>query len=373
MASCTAGFTPTEARPDWMIPAYMETSLIEIDGAGKSGSGTLVRTAVALCSLTGRPMRMYNIREKREKPGLRPQHLMAVKACAQLCSGHLEGAETGSREIVYYPGKKICGGAFEWDIGTAGSATMMASTVIPLALFSGMRSLLTIRGGLFQDFAPTALYMAKVLLPLLGRMGAKVGLEMVRPGYIPKGNGELVVSVESAGMSLEPFQRTRRGKILKLRGISLASHLEREAVCGRMADRGRELLAREGWSAEIEIINDSTAVQKGAALLMWAESEGDCLLGFDMAGKLGRSSEVIAQKVVSGLLADIATGATVDRFAADQLILFAGLAAGQSRYIAPGLTDHMESNFWLIEKILGARIGFKENLICIDGIGFFGK
>ena len=95
-----------------------------------------------------------------------------------------------------------------------------------------------------------------------------------------------------------------------------------------MADKGRELLAQEGWDAEIEAIEDSTAIQKGAALLLWAETEGGCLLGFDMAGKLGRSSEAIAKNVVRGLLSDISTGATVDRFAADQLILFAGLAAG---------------------------------------------
>jgi len=347
--------------------------LIEIDGARKSGSGTLVRSAVALCSLTNQPMRMFRIREKREKPGLRPQHLKAVKACAQLCSGSLEGAEIGSREIVYYPGKSICNGVFEWDIGTAGSATMMALTLVPLALFAGMRSHFTIRGGLFQDFAPTALHMERVLLPLLRHMGAKVDLQMIRPGYTPKGNGELGISVESAGMPLRPFEKTRRGEILKIRGVSLASNLEREAVCRRMAERGRELLAQEGWDAEIETVDDSTAVQKGAALLLWAETEGGCLLGFDMAGKLGRSSEAIARNVVKGLFADIATGATVDRFAADQLILFAGLAAGRSRYIVPCLTDHMESNLWLIEKILGARTGFKDNLIWIDGIGFFGK
>jgi RNA 3'-terminal phosphate cyclase (ATP) len=120
-------------------------------------------------------------------------------------------------------------------------------------------------------------------------------------------------------------------------------------------------------------MEDATAVQKGAALLLWAETEGGCLLGSDMAGKRGRSSESIARSVVDGLLTGISTGATVDRFAADQLILFAGLASGRSRYIVPWLTDHMASNLWLIEKILGARTEFKENLISIDGIGFFRK
>ena len=94
--------------------------MIEIDGAQKSGSGTLVRVAAALCSLAGEPMHMVRIRGKREKQGLRPQHLVALDACAQLSRGKLEGAEVGSGEIFYYPGEKISTGIFEWDIGTAG-------------------------------------------------------------------------------------------------------------------------------------------------------------------------------------------------------------------------------------------------------------
>ncbi|HIJ75164.1 MAG TPA: RNA 3'-phosphate cyclase [Deltaproteobacteria bacterium] len=347
--------------------------MIEIDGAEKSGSGTLVRFAVALCSLTNQPMRMVRIREKREKQGLRPQHLVAVKACAQLSSGRLEGAEVGSKEITYYPGGSISAGVWEWNIGTAGSATMMAFTLIPLALFGGTETRFTIRGGLFQDHAPTAFHMGKVLAPILGQMGAKVSLKMIRPGYVPKGNGELDVTVEPAKAPLRALVKTKRGEIRWIQGISLASHLAKQSVAQRMAERSRELLAQEGYTPCIDIVEDTSAVQSGAALLLWAHSTGGCLLGFDRAGKRGRSSESIAQSVVEGLLTDISTGATVDRFAADQLILFAALARGQSRYIVPSLTDHIESNLWLIEKILGAGTEVKENLISIDGIGFFRK
>lgn len=352
---------------------YRGSSLIEIDGAQKSGSGTLVRFAVALCSLTAQPMHMVRIRQKREKQGLRPQHLVAVRACAQVSSGRLEGAEVGSREIAYYPGKRLKTGVFHWDIGTAGSATMMAFALIPIALFGGARTCFTIGGGLFQDHAPTAFHMEKILLPLLTQMGAEVSLRMIRPGYVPKGHGELEVLVEPAKAPLKAFQRTQRGPIRRIEGISLASHLADQSVARRMAERSRQLLAQRGYDAEVNIIEDTSAVQRGAALMLRAESADGCLLGFDMAGKRGRSSESIAENTVKGLLADMATGATVDRFAADQLILFAGLAHGQSRYIVPRLTDHIESNLWLIEKILGAGTEVRENLICIDGIGFFRK
>jgi RNA 3'-terminal phosphate cyclase (ATP) len=215
--------------------------------------------------------------------------------------------------------------------------------------------------------------MGKVLAPLLGQMGAEVSLKMVRPGYVPKGNGQLDVTVEPAKAPLQALAKTQRGEIGRIQGISLASNLAKQSVARRMAERSRELLVQKGYNPYIEIVEDTSAVQSGAALLLWAQSTGGCLLGFDGAGKRGRSSESIAQSVVEGLLADISTGATVDRFAADQLILFAALARGQSRYIVPGLTEHIESNLWLVEKILGAGTEVKENLISIDGIGFFRK
>lgn len=347
--------------------------MIEIDGAEKSGSGTLVRFAVALCTLTKQPLHMVRIRQKREKPGLRPQHLQAVRACAQLCSGRLEGDAVGSSEIVYYPGKDLSGGSFQWDIGTAGSAVMMAFALITPALFSASKTEFRIRGGLFQDFAPSAFHMQKVLLPLLSRMGASLRLEMVRPGYVPKGNGEIRISVEPSGAPLSCLSMMDQGEVATVRGIALASHLERERVALRMAEQCRALLGKKGYDPDIETIYDATAIQRGAALLLWVETDTGCLLGIDMAGKPGRRSEFIAENVVRMLNEDLATDAVVDRFTADQLILFAGLASGRSRYRVPRITDHIESNLWLVEKILGAGTELHGRVISIDGIGFFRK
>ena len=87
----------------------------------------------------------------------------------------------------------------------------------------------------------------KVLAPLLGQMGAKVSLKMIRPGYVPKGNGELEVTVEPAKAPLKAFVKTERGEIRSIQGISLASHLAKQSVARRMAERSRELLAQKGY------------------------------------------------------------------------------------------------------------------------------
>jgi RNA 3'-terminal phosphate cyclase (ATP) len=137
-----------------------------------------------------------------------------------------------------------------------------------------------------------------------------------------------------------------------------------------MADECVGLLEKEGYTPKMEILDDRDAAQKGAALCLWAEASTGCLLGADQAGAPGRRSEGIARSVVSSLLEDLATDATTDRHLADQLILFAALAKGTTRYRIPGVTGHVQSNLWLVEKILGVKSELKGNILTIEGIGF---
>ncbi len=342
--------------------------MIDIDGSMHSGSGTVLRYAVALAALRAEPLRIRHIRARRDKPGLRPQHLQAVRACAAFCGGRLQGDEVGSREIVFQPGRTREGGVFRFDIGTAGSATMLAFTLIPLALFALRPSRFLLTGGIFQDFAPGAFHMRHVLLAHLESMGARVRMRVERPGYVPKGGGRLMLEVEPVGSPLEPLRRLEPGEPQRFRGVALASHLAGEQVAERMAERCRELLQGD-VPVEFEILQDTSALQKGAALYLGVETTTGCLLGADQAGKRGRRSEAIAEFVVSSLQEDLAAGATVDRHLADQIILFAALAAGETRYRIPMMTDHVESNLWLVETMLGARTAREGNIIAIEGIG----
>lgn len=343
--------------------------MIQIDGSLHSGSGTILRCAVALATLVGEPLHMVRIRARRPQPGLRPQHVQALRACCAFSRGHLEGDEVGSDTITYHPGKSRSGGDFSWDIGTAGSTTMLALTVIPLALYAGRSCRFSLQGGLFQDFAPSGHYLQKVLLPMVRAMGAEIELAILRPGYVPKGAGHLTLQVKPRKEPLRAITRLKPGGIKAVRAIALASHLEKEQVGRRMAAHCRGLLEQRGYRTEIQTIEDATAVQKGAALLLWVETDSGCLLGADRAGRRGRSSESIAEFVVSTLWEDLLTGATTDRYLADQLILFAALADGRSEYLIPRLTGHVQSNLWLVETILGATTALKGNCLTIKGIG----
>jgi len=343
--------------------------LIEIDGSQKSGSGTIVRYAVSLASLLGQNLHLTNIRFKRAKPGLRPQHLKGILACNEIVGGKLEGAAVNSKEIFYYPGKQIKSGKYAWDIGTAGSTTMLIQTILPLACFAPSLSTYQVTGGLFQDFAPVAHHLQHVVIPLLAKMGVLVDLKIIRPGYVPTGGGIIEVTVKPVQNKIQPLTLTSPGKIIEIKGIALASHLQERKVSERMAESCNKILAEQKLHAKIDCIYDDTAIQRGASLTVYAVTDTGCIIGADLAGKLGRTSENIGESVAKTLLEDLATGATVDRHTADQLILYAALAAGTTQYIIPRMTEHIDTNLWLIKKILGANFSLKNNQLTIHGVG----
>jgi RNA 3'-terminal phosphate cyclase (ATP) len=343
--------------------------MITIDGGAKSGSGTIVRYCVALASLLGKEIRIENIRAKRDKPGLRPQHLKVIQACQQMCHGAVDSAVIGSKAITYIPKERFKGGEYHWDIGTAGSTTMLAQTLLPLACFAERSSKFRLEGGLFQDFAPSAYHMRFVLLPLLKQMGIQAELEIVRPGYAPRGAGILEIKVEPV-RKLKPLSLTQQGDILAIKGIALSSHLKEKKVSQRMAKECRKVLGSYGYKAEIQEIHDESSLQEGAALAIYAETSSGSRIGSDRAGRPGRSSESIGRYVAQSLMEDIRTGAAIDRYLADQLIIYAGLAESTTRYSVPRITEHVETNLWLVEKFLGARTRIRDNFLEIEGIGF---
>lgn len=344
--------------------------MIEIDGSQKSGSGTILRYGLTLASILNKDLRIYNIRAKRKKPGLQPQHLKSVEAFRVLAGAQVEGAHLNSKEIIFRRKNNfIKSGAFDWDIGTAGSTTMMGLAILPLGLFAESPSTYRILGGLFQDFAPNAYHTKYVLMEILKKFSLNADLEIVKPGYVPRGGGVIEIKVKPPDTKITPVKFTEQGRVVKIEGISLSSNLSERRVSERMASECNKVLKTRAMSADIKIINDTKARQRGAALAIWLKTDSGCIIGSDMAGKIGRPAEEIGQGVAKNLLEDLDSQATVDRFTADQIIIYAALADGESEYVFPHMTEHIESNLWLIQDILGAEFSIKGNNLKIKGVG----
>lgn len=345
--------------------------MIEIDGSEKSGSGTILRMAVALCAIVGQPLHIYNIRQKRPQPGLKPQHLEAVLTAAKLCDAELEGAKVDSRELWFRP-REIRGGKVEAEIGTAGSISMLLMTVLPMCAFAENTVHLHIsRGGTDVSHSPTINYMRFVLLPTLQRMGLNTVLTVRRYGYYPKGNGEVTIAVTPCkslkALSLETF-----GNVKPINGVSVCTFLADRKVAERQAKAANEYLGERGYRADIQITNDaSNPLQKGSSLVLWAETDTNAILGADAIGELRKASEAVGTEAAEKLYKEISARSTVDSHLADLLVPYVALAHGRSTYSTRTVTEHLQTNIWLAERILNVKFVLekKDGLHRLERVG----
>ena len=344
--------------------------MLEIDGSQYSGSGTIVRQAVAFAALTGRAVHIVNVRARRPKPGLRRQHVQAVEAIRQLVSGTTEGVVPGSMAFIFRPDRPGRSQRYTWDIGSAGSTTALAIAVLPVLAFAPSPVSVELHGGLFQDFAPSFYHLEFVLLPFLRQMGIEATVRMDRPGYVPTGGGVMHLTVAPVRKALRPLVLDEPGSVNKVWGIAISSQLQNQFVSDRMAESAKAALLAGGHKAEIRALYDDTALQPGAGLAVFADLTRGSRLGSDRAGAPGRRSEAIGKYVARQLLEDLKTKATIDRYASDQIIPFAALAAGESRFRIPRVSEHIQSNVWLAQEFLQAEIKVEGNGLVARGVGF---
>ena len=345
--------------------------MLEIDGSQKSGSGTILRMAVALAATQGEPLHIYNIRQNRPQSGLKPQHLEAVLTAARLCGAELHGATLSSRELWFKP-KAIRGGRIEAEIGTAGSIPMLIMAVLPICAFAeNPVELHVARGGTDVQHSPTINYLRCVLLPALKRMGLVATLTVQKYGYYPKGNGEATVVVEPC-RSLKPLRLEAFGDVKAISGISVATFLAERSVAERQAKAAVGYLKARGCQAGIHVQNDtSNPLQKGSSIVLWAETSEGVVLGADAIGELRKASETVGAEAAEKLWAELSAKPTVDAHLADMLIPYFALAQDRSVFLARASTEHLESNIWLAEMILKRRfhIERKDSLVEISTSG----
>jgi RNA 3'-terminal phosphate cyclase (ATP) len=241
---------------------------------------------------------------------------------------------------------------------------------LPVLAFAPVPKEVLIEGGLFQDNAPTFFHLRHVLLPIVERMGIDADIEMLRPGYVPAGGGVIRLKTTPTPGPLRPLVLEDRGDVERVWGIALSSRLRERSVSERMAETARKSLLEAGYAAQIDAEDDETALQRGAALAVFADLKGGGRIGADRAGAPRRSSEAIGGYVVRQLLQELASGASLDRFAADQVIIYAALADGESRIRIPMVTEHVLASAWLAREFLNAEVRIDENIVTVRGVAF---
>ena len=335
--------------------------MLVIDGSHGEGGGQVLRTALTLAVLTGKPMRIEHIRAGRRKPGLRPQHLTAVRVAAVVCGARLEGDELGSQALTFVPGGPPCPGEYTFDVaeaargGSAGSVSLVLQTVLlPLALAEG-ESRLTLRGGTHVPWAPPASYLEHVFLPALAQMGVRAQMELMRWGFYPAGGGEIRVRIVGREEPLSPIVLTERGELQRVWGTAAVMNLPAH-IPQRMAARARNALAEAGLQAQVEPLRLRGA-GPGAGIFLFARY-AHATAGFTAYGRKGLPAERVAETVCEDLLAHHRSGAPADPHLADQLVLPMALA-GKSRLNTSRVSQHLLTNVWVVRQFLARELSIE--------------
>ena len=341
---------------------------MKIDGSFGEGGGQILRTSLVLSTILQQPVEIQNIRAGRKKPGLRPQHLMCVKALSTVTSAHMKGAEPGSMRLYFEP-RQLRGGIYALDIGTAGSTGLVLQAMMPGLLLADGPSKLTITGGTHVPWSPCFHYLHEVFIPALKEMGCSVSLELARWGWYPKGGGRVVASISPVAKFCA-MERTGRGKLNDISVLSAVSNLPR-SIGERQRDRVLKRLATEGYDPSRVELADAPSPGIGTVVFMRVEFENGAA-GFTSLGKRGKPAEKVADDACSDFFEFRASGAAVDHFLADQLVLYMALAKGRSSLFAGRITKHLVTNIWVIEQFLPVRfeVDKEAGRISVDGVGF---
>lgn len=328
--------------------------MLHLNGSYGEGGGQIVRTSLSLAALLGESVKLTDIRAGRSKPGLRPQHLTAVKALAQVTQAEVEGGALGSRELTFRP-RTPRGGRYFFDVaektGSAGAVTLVAQALLPPLLAAREPATLTIRGGTHVAWSPPVHYFMDVFLPALRELGATVTMSLKRWGWYPRGGGEVRLTVtptpELSGQ--EWLAPPAPGSF---QALSAGSRVPPHVV-QRQSKRLKKRLGDDFPVAEVE----AQSPDPGSFVFLWGPRAG-----FHALGARGKPAEIVADEAVEEFLRFQKQGAALDRHLADQVLLYLARAKGPSVFTTEEVTLHLHTNLWVIEQFLGPTFQIRGNL-----------
>ncbi len=339
----------------------MPYQIIEVDGSKHEGGGSILRVATALAAITGKSIRVFNIRQNRPKGGgLGIQHLKGLEAIAELCNGRIENAEISSKEIRFYPGK-IESKNLHIKIETAGSIILVLQTLIAPALSASKPITISFDGGATDTFfSPTIDYFQYVFLKILEEMGGKIEVNILKRGYYPEGGAKVEVKVFPS--RLKNLNLTERGSLKKILVISGASNvLKAKKVAERQVVGIREVLGKLKLPTE-ERVEYYQTQSPGSQVCLIGEFE-NTVIGVDNLGKLGKRAENVGKEAAWELLKEQKSNACLDKHLTDQILPYLALASEKSQVAVSEITEHCKTNAWVIEKFLEGEFKIDDNLI----------
>jgi RNA 3'-terminal phosphate cyclase (ATP) len=319
---------------------------IHIDGSFGEGGGQVLRTSLTLAAITGRRLYIDKIRASRPKPGLAKQHLTCVEAVCEVCGGKSKGAAVGSTELEFEPGY-IKAGDYRFDIGSAGSASLVVQTVLPVLFFADKQSTVSVTGWTHNAWAPPFDFVKESFLPAIAAMDFRANCRLVRYGFFPAGGGEITFEIQ-------PKKDELSGEIDLCESIvnpKISARIYTSKLPIHIADKQRKLLLSSGLNFETiehNEVADSISAGNCVVICIKGENRTTVFTGF---GSRGKPSEKVINEVVSEARDFLNSGAAIDHYLADQLLIYMAMKKS-GRFITNELSKHLTTNMEVIRKFL---------------------
>jgi len=323
-----------------MISNENDKKLIVIDGSYGEGGGQILRTSVTLSAVMGVPVEIVKIRAKRGKPGLRPQHVGAIKAISSLCNANVENLRVGSDRIVFFP-NRLRSTFIRLDVGSAGSITLLLQAIIPAVSLSRVEADLEIIGGTDVKWSPTINYFTHVVLPAYKLLGVEAQLLVKRRGYYPVGGGIVRVKIKPA-RELNPLNIVSSEKSLPSI-ISICSRLPR-SIAERQMKAAKNYLSNRGINLKGFEINIDDSISPGSSILVYSVSDKGPFIGSDAIGERGKPSEEVGREAAKIFFEECNSNAPMDRHVGDMLVPFLPFVKNESVFKVSRITQHLSTN-----------------------------
>jgi len=337
----------------------LESQALGIDCSLGEGGGQAIRTALGLACAFGVPVRLFNMRAGREIQGLSHQHVSCVRALSAMCGAQVHGLDLGAKEMTFLPRWKPVASSYDFEIQTAGSATLLLQSVmLPLAI-SGGKNIISARGGTHVMKSPTFEYFSEVFCKSLAHFGISASAKISSYGFYPKGGGQITVEMESAGLSKIKAEKPKFEEIRKtpeeLKKIKINASIVSCGIPAHVAQREREAILSFFPNAAVAV-SGARGTSAGNAVTLWHGNFGSCAFG-----KVGTRAEEVAKVACDLLQADMLAGGGMDLRLADQLLPYLAMLEAAGSTNLPRISKHVATNAHIINSFFPNRIAIAQS------------
>jgi RNA 3'-terminal phosphate cyclase (ATP) len=335
-----------------ILKLTLSPHLVKIDGSQGEGGGQILRTAISLSAITGKPVEVTNIRANRINSGLRPQHVAGIKIIAELFHGKFENLKVGSEWIRFSPSDRFDGGSVKFDIGTAGSIPLTLMTVVPAVSLSNNSIQIEITGGTDVKGSPIIDYIKNVVTKSYLTIGLKFSIDVLKRGYYPNGGGKVLSTIHPcrSPATVELLEsRHLEPKIISVCS-QLPMHIAKRQVSSALVALEKKNIRCNNYTASMENSNSP-----GSSILVYCASEEGMYIGGDSIGELGKPAEDVGLEAAIRFSESIFAKATIDPFLADMLVVPLALTKGRSSYRVARVTRHLLTNLNVVRDIVGCK------------------